>query len=99
LSLPRIVTVGGSTKLKRRKEVSILGSDKGAPMVARSGKGKVVDRGYKYRKLFVYIPKDVANDTAFPFEVGEDVTVTIDNDRLIIQKRSREKPILPHLSN
>ena len=91
LSLPRIVTEGGSTKLKRRKEVSNLGSDRGATTVARSGKGKVVDRGHKYRKLFVYIPTDIANDTAFPFEVGEDVTVAIDNDRLLIQKRIKRK--------
>jgi ABC-type Mn2+/Zn2+ transport system ATPase subunit len=39
------------------------------------GKGKVVDRGKKYRKIFIYIPKEVSSDTSFPFKVGEDVTV------------------------
>lgn len=51
------------------------------------GKGKVVDRGKKYRKIFVYIPKEVSSDTSFPFRVGEDVTVKIEGNKLIIEKR------------
>ena len=51
------------------------------------GKGKIVDRGKKYRKIFIYIPKEVSSDTSFPFKVGEDVTVTIEGKRLIIEKR------------
>ncbi|MEM1552206.1 MAG: hypothetical protein QXH03_06025 [Candidatus Bathyarchaeia archaeon] len=51
------------------------------------GKGKVVNRGKKYRKIFIYIPKEVSSDTSFPFKVGEDVTVKIDGERLIIEKR------------
>ncbi len=51
------------------------------------GKGKVVDRGKKYRKIFIYIPKEVSSDTSFPFKVGEDVTVRIDGERLVIEKR------------
>ena len=42
------------------------------------GKGKVVDRGGKYSKTFIYIPKEVASDTSFPFKKGEDVTVRIE---------------------
>ena len=58
--------------------------------MTREGKGKVVDRGKKYRKIFIYIPKEVSSDTSFPFEVGEDVTVRIENDkRLIIEKRHK----------
>jgi len=57
-----------------------------APMTGE-GKGKVVDRGKKYRKIFIYIPKEVSSDTSFPFKIGEDVTVRIDGERLIIEKR------------
>jgi antitoxin component of MazEF toxin-antitoxin module len=58
--------------------------------MAGSGKGKIVDRGWKYPKIFVYIPKEVASDTSFPFEIGEDVTVRIKGERLIIEKRKRK---------
>jgi hypothetical protein len=54
------------------------------------GKGKVVDRGKKYRKIFIYIPKEVSSDTSFPFKVGEDVTVKIEGGRLVIEKRPRQ---------
>lgn len=53
------------------------------------GKGKVVDRGKNYSKIFIYIPKEVSTDTSFPFRVGEDVTVKIDGKRLIIEKRKQ----------
>jgi len=55
--------------------------------MAGEGKGKVVDRGKKYRKIFIYIPKEVSSDTSFPFEIGEDVTVKIEGEKLIIEKR------------
>lgn len=70
--------------------MSILGSYQEGSAVARSGKGKVVDRGYKYPKIFIYIPKDVAADTAFPFKTGEDVTVTIEAEKLVIEKRKKQ---------
>jgi len=57
--------------------------------LARTGKGKVVDRGARYPKVFVYLPMDVVKDSAFPFEVGEDVSVTIEDDRLLIEKRDK----------
>ncbi|MGQ9538549.1 MAG: hypothetical protein ACUVTE_03070 [Candidatus Bathycorpusculaceae bacterium] len=53
------------------------------------GKGKVVDRGKKYQKIFVYIPKEVSSDTSFPFRFGEDVTVKIEGNKLIIEKRQQ----------
>lgn len=55
--------------------------------MAGVGKGKVVDRGKKYKKIFVYIPKEVAMDTSFPFKIGENVTVKIEGEKLIIEKR------------
>ncbi|MBS7647437.1 MAG: hypothetical protein QXK93_04365 [Candidatus Bathyarchaeia archaeon] len=54
------------------------------------GKGKVVDRGKRYHKIFIYIPKEVSSDTSFPFKVGEDVTVRIDGERLVIEKRQQQ---------
>jgi len=54
--------------------------------MARSGKGKIVDRGTKYPKIFIYVPKDVGLDTSFPFKIGEDVNVAIEGDTLIIRK-------------
>jgi hypothetical protein len=83
--------MGSSTSLKKKGDVSILSSDQEGLIVARSGKGKVVDRGFKYPKIFVYIPKDVATDTNFPFQIGEDVTVTIDGDKLIIGKKAGKR--------
>ncbi|MEM3731123.1 MAG: hypothetical protein QW667_06570 [Candidatus Bathyarchaeia archaeon] len=56
--------------------------------MAGEGKGKVVDRGKKYRKIFLYIPKEVATDTSFPFKIGEDVTVRIEGKKLVIEKRN-----------
>lgn len=53
------------------------------------GKGKIIDRGKKYRKIFIYLPKEVAMDTAFPFKIGEDVTVRIEGNKLIIDKRQK----------
>ncbi len=73
--------------LKRRWLVSIMSSDREAGAVTRTGKGKVVDRGFKYSKIFIYIPKDVATDTNFPFKIGEDVTVTINGKKVIITKK------------
>ena len=54
----------------------------------KAGKGKFSNRGSEqYPKFFVYIPKEVAMDTSFPFKHGEDVTVTIAGEKLIITKR------------
>lgn len=40
------------------------------------GIGKIVERkteskGKKYKKLWIYIPSQIANDSAFPFQAGE----------------------------
>lgn len=59
--------------------------------MARSGKGKVVNRGAKYPKAFVYVPKNVLDDTAFPFKFGEDVTVTIEDGGLTVRKLEKTR--------
>lgn len=57
-------------------------------LVAREGKGKVVNRGDgKYPKIFIYIPKSVAMDTSFPFKEGEDVIVRIEGDQLVVKRK------------
>lgn len=57
------------------------------------GKGRVVNRpgyskGKEYPKYFVYIPIEVARDSAFPFREGDEVEVIVDmeENRLIIEK-------------
>ncbi|MGF3536885.1 MAG: hypothetical protein ACQXXE_08570 [Candidatus Bathyarchaeia archaeon] len=59
-----------------------------APMTGE-GKGKIVDKGKKYRKIFIYIPKEVSSDTSFPFKIGEDVTVKIEGKKLVIEKKQQ----------
>lgn len=44
--------------------------------------------GKLYDKFYVYIPREVAKDSAFPFKTNDKVKVKIDieNKRLIIEK-------------
>ena len=55
--------------------------------------GKLINRptqtgGKIYDKFFVYVPIEVARDSAFPFKANERVKVKIDveNRRVIIEK-------------
>jgi hypothetical protein len=64
-----------------------------APNLAYKGLGKFVNRptttgGKKYDKFFVYVPTDVAKDSAFPFKPGDSVEVRIDS-------RGRQLSIAP----
>ena len=57
----------------------------------REAIGRVVNRptitgGKRYDKIFVYIPSQVAKDTAFPFKIGAKVEVEIKGKTLIIRK-------------
>jgi hypothetical protein len=74
--------------MEKRKKCSGKSQKEQQPM-GRTGKGKIVDRGFKYRRVFVYIPSKVADDTAFPFQIGEDVTVTIEGKKLVIEKKGK----------
>jgi hypothetical protein len=51
---------------------------------------KSVSKGREYRRIWIYIPTKVAEDTSFPFKVGKPCLVEIDTAKgwLII------KPIL-----
>ncbi len=62
--------------------------------MAREAKGRIKDRSStEHPKVFVYVPTEVARDTAFPFDwkKGEEVLVKIEGQKLIIRKaESRE---------
>ena len=55
------------------------------------GRAKLINRptttkGKKYDKFFVYIPTYVARDKDFPFKIGEELVIRIENGKLIIEK-------------
>jgi len=50
------------------------------------GRGKIVNEGRAYKKIFIYIPKEVATDTSFPFKIGEHVKIRIYEKKLVIEK-------------
>ena len=56
--------------------------------MGKIGRGRIVDKGAsgKYRKIYAYIPADVANDSNFPFKPGDRVWVKIEGKELRIKK-------------
>jgi hypothetical protein len=54
---------------------------------------KSVSKGREYRRIWIYIPTKVAEDTSFPFKVGEPCLVEIDTARgwLVIKPISVEE--------
>lgn len=60
------------------------------------GVGRVVRSG---RSIHIYVPKDVAVDSAFPFKVGDEVMVQICNGELrIVSILKREAEVAEILS-
>jgi hypothetical protein len=60
------------------------------------GKGKFVNRrtttaNKEYDRFFIYVPVEVARDSAFPFKTNEIVAVKIDAEkrRLLVEKAKR----------
>ncbi len=47
-----------------------------------------ISKGKKYDKIFVYLPQAIVTDSAYPFDIGDIVIVSIDtkHQRLIIEK-------------
>jgi hypothetical protein len=67
-------------------------TDRGTNLVSK-GRGKFINRPTKtgrrsYDKFFVYVPTEVARDSAFPFKDGEVVEVEIDakGKRLLVKR-------------
>lgn len=52
--------------------------------MALQGKGSIYQ--HVKGKMYVYIPASVRDDSQFPFEPGEKVKVSIDGDRVIVEK-------------
>ena len=47
---------------------------------------KVKAKGHIYKQIYIFIPRDVANDSQFPFKTGDKIKVRIQDDQLIIWK-------------
>ena len=43
-------------------------------------------KGKKYRRLYLYLPTILTNDSAFPFKEGDKVKVRIEGKRLVVEK-------------
>lgn len=52
--------------------------------MADKGKGRVFSSG-EANTLFVSIPADVAVDSAFPFEDGQDVKICIEDTTVVVE--------------
>jgi hypothetical protein len=57
----------------------------------KEGTGKFINRksitaGKKYDSFFVYVPAEVARDSAFPFKPGDKVKVMISEGVMIVEK-------------
>jgi len=57
----------------------------------REGTGRFVNRptvtgGRKYDRFFIYVPTEVARDSAFPFKEGEKLKIRIEKEGLVITK-------------
>lgn len=61
--------------------------------LALQGKGRFINRptttgGKSYDKYFVYIPTELANDSQFPFKVGDILKISVSPKarRLVLEK-------------
>lgn len=70
--------------------IAIFSSDTN---LALKGKGRFINRptitgGKKYDKYFIYIPTELANDSQFPFNVGDMITIQVDtkSKKIILSK-------------
>jgi len=64
-------------------------------MVLR-GKGKFINRrtpgyGKIYDRFFIYVPTEVARDSAFPFKPGTIVDLEVRGESLVIRRTEKEK--------
>ena len=61
---------------------AIMSISNGDTNLALKGKGRFINRptttgGKKYDKYFVYIPTELANDSQFPFKVGDTIRIAV----------------------
>ena len=60
------------------------------------GKGKFINRrtpgyGKIYDRFFIYVPTEVARDSAFPFKPGTIVDLEVRGESLVIRRTEKEK--------
>ena len=58
--------------------------DNEVQVVVRQSETKIHKVGSRHT---IYLKTDIVNDSNFPFQVGEPLTVTIDKNRLIIERK------------
>jgi len=68
--------------------------------MALKGKGKFINRrtpgyGKIYDRFFIYVPTEVARDSAFPFDEGSRVDLEVHGDSLIIREAQEERTRRP----
>lgn len=54
----------------------------------KEGESKIIQRG---KKVWVYVPLLVSSDSAFPFRKGDFVKIRIVEDKLIVERLTKEK--------
>ena len=66
--------------------------------ISRTGVGSIIARkssakGHSYRRVWIYVPAKVSEDSAFPFKPGDpaEVTITEDNSSLTVKPISIAK--------
>lgn len=58
----------------------------------KEGTGRFINRrsktaGKEYDRFFIYVPTEVARDSAFPIEEGAEVTIRVEGDKVVMEKR------------
>jgi len=55
--------------------------------IATVSNRKYIKKGVTFDRFFIYVPLNVATDSAFPFEHGEKVKITIEDNGAIRLER------------
>lgn len=51
-------------------------------------------KGHTYKQLFIYLPKDLVNDSQFPLKAEDPITIRVDHQGLridLISARAKDK--------
>ena len=54
--------------------------------IMKKGVGKI-SYASRSKTGVLFIPSQIVNDSAFPFDIGQKVTIRIENDKLIVEKK------------
>jgi len=53
------------------------------------GKAKILVPNKRGKTGLIYIPADIVKDSSFPFKPNEEVTIKIEGEKLVIEKRKK----------